>query len=68
MTLSWTKTAGALTSTVQHTTVADQSGWYRLSGLARGDYQIELRTAAGTVKHEQRSLKDDATWDFNVEK
>ena len=68
VTLSWTKTAGALTSTVQHTTVADQSGWYRLSGLARGDYQIELRTAAGTVKHEQRSLKDDATWDFNVEK
>jgi len=68
VTLSWVKTTGALTSTVQHTTVADQSGWYRLSGLAKGSYQVEIRTVAGVVKHEQRDLKDDATWDFSVEK
>ncbi len=67
VTLSWVKTTGALTSTVQHTTVADQSGWYRLSGLAKGSYQVEIRTVAGVVKHEQRDLKADATWDFLME-
>ncbi len=68
VTLSWIKTTGTLTSTVQQTTVADQSGWYRLSGLAHGTYQIEVRNAVGTLKHEQRELKDDATWDFVLDK
>jgi len=60
------KKTGDLTSTVQHSTVTDDGGWYRFTDLASGSYQIEVRTPSGTTEHYKKTLSSQGEWDFEV--
>ncbi len=64
--LSWTKSANSLTSSVQHSTVTDEQGWYRFTNLAPGTYQVELHTGSARAERHKRSLKGHASWDFTL--
>ena len=64
--LSWRKETGSLVSSVQHSTAVDQSGWYRLQGLAPGTYHVEVRGAGGAVVRQARTLSDSGQWDFTI--
>jgi len=64
--LSWTKKTGSLTSSVQHTTVTDTRGWYRLTDLPPGSYHVGLEPAGHPSTRLRKTLAGNARWDLQL--
>jgi len=63
VTLSWVHTEGGLTSSFLRSTVTDNEGWYRLSGLPPGKFVLEAVPAAGVPKRSSRRISSNTRWD-----
>ncbi len=69
--LSWIRKDGALTSTVQHSTVTDQTGWFRFTGLASGSYRVQVQAGGFKTAHESKTLSISGVrteWNFELQK
>lgn len=66
--ISWLKQAGSLNSSVQHSTVTDPSGWFRVMDLANGDYRIQVRANGFVTQHFKQPLRGNDRWQFQLKR
>jgi len=64
--LAWVRTEGELTSSVLRTTVTDNRGWYRMTGLAPGKYVVTADVVGSPSHRSTRELNENARWDITL--